>query len=153
MLLVQLHSRSDKEVKTKWQNLQTKAKKEYAESKKHRAQTGGGPAPKALTNETEHIVEMMKDCSSFVGLKGSESSIVIVTPEGNPFMPLKVYEMKWYLNKTLMPTLIMFMNDAIRALRRLHDVLTEPKATFRFDEIMKSKLKVPRIWLGLRKLP
>ena len=30
-----LHSRSDKEVKTKWQNLQTKAKKEYAESKKY----------------------------------------------------------------------------------------------------------------------
>ncbi|CAC5418425.1 unnamed protein product [Mytilus coruscus] len=76
-----LHSRSDKEVKTKWQNFQTKAKKEYAESMKYRAQTGGGPAPKALTSETENIVEMMKDCSSFVGLKGSESSIVIINPE------------------------------------------------------------------------
>ncbi|VDI31190.1 Hypothetical predicted protein [Mytilus galloprovincialis] len=76
-----LHSRSDKEVKTKWQNLQTKAKKEYAESMKYRAQTGGGPAPKALTSETENIVEMMKDCSSFVGLKGSESSMVTVNLE------------------------------------------------------------------------
>lgn len=82
-----LHSRSDKEVKTKWQNLQTKAKKEYAESMKYRAQTGGGPAPKALTSETENIVEMMKDCSSFVGLKGSESSIVTVNLEGKPCMP------------------------------------------------------------------
>ena len=78
-----LHFRSDKEVKTKWQNLQTKAKKEYAENRKYAAQTGGGPAPKPLSSETETIVDMMKDCSSFVGLKGSESSIIIENPEGN----------------------------------------------------------------------
>ena len=81
-----LHSRSDKEVKSKWQNLQTKAKKKYAESMKYRAQTGGGPAPKALTSETDTIVEM-KDCSSFVGLKGSESSVVTINLEGKPCMP------------------------------------------------------------------
>ncbi|CAC5413324.1 unnamed protein product [Mytilus coruscus] len=43
---------------------------------KYRAQTGP-----AMTSETENIVEMMKDCSSFVGLKGSESSIVIINNE------------------------------------------------------------------------
>lgn len=52
-----------------------------------------------------------------------------------------------------MPTLIMFMHNDIRALTRLHNFLSEPKATFRFNKIVKSKLKVSRIWLGFRKLP
>ena len=38
-------------------------------------QTGGGPPAKKLSNETEKIVDMMKDCSSFVGFQGCESSI------------------------------------------------------------------------------
>ncbi|VDI09614.1 Hypothetical predicted protein [Mytilus galloprovincialis] len=71
-----------KEVKTKWQNLQSKAKTQYAEKNKYSKQTGGGPAPKPMSNETEKIVEMMKDCSSFVGLNGCESSVILVTSEG-----------------------------------------------------------------------
>jgi hypothetical protein len=70
-----LHYRTDKEVKTKWQNMQTSAKKQYADRKKYATQTGGGPPAKKLSNETEKIVDMMKDCSSFVGLQGCESSI------------------------------------------------------------------------------
>ena len=70
-----LHYRTDKEVKTKWQNMQTSAKKQYADRKKYATQTGGGPPAKNLSNETEKIVDMMKDCSSFVGLQGCESSI------------------------------------------------------------------------------
>ena len=70
-----LHYRTDKEVKTKWQNMQTSAKKQYADKKKYATQTGGGPPAKELSNETEKIVDMMKDCSSFVGFQGCESSI------------------------------------------------------------------------------
>jgi hypothetical protein len=65
-----LHYRNDKEVKIKWQNMQTSAKKQYADRKKYATQTGGGPPAKKLSNETEKIVDMMKDCSSFVGLHG-----------------------------------------------------------------------------------
>jgi hypothetical protein len=36
-----LHNRTDKEVKTKWQNMQTSAKKQYADRKKYATQTGG----------------------------------------------------------------------------------------------------------------
>ena len=50
-------------------------KKQYADRKKYATQTGGGPPAKKLSNETEKIVDMMKDCSSFVGLQGCESSI------------------------------------------------------------------------------
>jgi hypothetical protein len=67
--------RTDKEVKTKWQNMQTSAKKQYADRNKYATQTGGGPPAKKFSNETEKIVDMMKDCSSFVGLQGGESSI------------------------------------------------------------------------------
>jgi hypothetical protein len=70
-----LHYRTDKEVKTKWQNMQTSAKKQYTDKKKYATQTGGGPPAKELSNETEKIVDMMKDCSSFVGFQGCESSI------------------------------------------------------------------------------
>jgi hypothetical protein len=50
-------------------------KKQYADRKKYATQTGGGPPTKKLSNETEKIVDMMKDWSSFVGLQGCESSI------------------------------------------------------------------------------
>ena len=55
--------------------MQTSAKKQYADKKKYATQTGGGPPAKELSNETEKIVDMMKDCSSFVGFQGCESSI------------------------------------------------------------------------------
>jgi hypothetical protein len=50
-----LHNRTDKEVKTKWQNMQTSAKKQYADRKKYATQTGGGSSTKELSNETEKI--------------------------------------------------------------------------------------------------
>ncbi|CAC5357797.1 unnamed protein product [Mytilus coruscus] len=46
-------------------------------------QTGGGKAPKPMSNETDQKVEMMKNCSSFVGLNDCESSLIIVTSEGD----------------------------------------------------------------------
>ena len=70
-----IHSRSLSEVKIKWQNMQSFAKKSYAEVQKHARQTGGGPPVKPLDQESQNIVEMMKDTASFVGLKGEESPI------------------------------------------------------------------------------
>lgn len=71
-----IHSRSLGEVKIKWQNMQSFAKKSFAEVQKHARQTGGGPPAKPLDQVTQNIVEMMKDTASFVGLNGEESLII-----------------------------------------------------------------------------
>ena len=70
-----LHCRSLGEVKIKWQNLQSQAKKSFADVQRHARQTGGGPPAKPIDQETQHIVDMMKNTTSFVGLKGEESPI------------------------------------------------------------------------------
>ncbi|CAC5393100.1 unnamed protein product [Mytilus coruscus] len=70
-----LHCRSVAEVKVKWQNMQSNAKKTYADVKKHARQTGGGPPATPVDQESQHIIEMMKDTASFVGLTGEESPV------------------------------------------------------------------------------
>jgi len=66
-------NRTVKEVKTKWTNLHQEAKKSFTEFKREQQKTGGGPPPKPLTEATQRIVEIYKDCSSFTGLSGVES--------------------------------------------------------------------------------
>jgi hypothetical protein len=48
--------------------MQTSAKKQYADRKKYATQTGGGPPAKKLSNETEKIVDMMKEVTELVSL-------------------------------------------------------------------------------------
>ncbi|XP_071134094.1 myb/SANT-like DNA-binding domain-containing protein 3 [Mytilus edulis] len=70
-----LHGRTVAEVKVKWQNMQSNAKKTYQNVKKHTHQTGGGPPATPINQESQKIIEMMKDTSSFVGLTGEESPV------------------------------------------------------------------------------
>ncbi|VDI79306.1 Hypothetical predicted protein [Mytilus galloprovincialis] len=70
-----LHGRTVAEVKVKWQNMQSNAKKTYQDVKKHTHQTGGGPPATPINQESQKIIEMMKDTSSFVGLTGEESPV------------------------------------------------------------------------------
>ena len=50
-----LHYRTDNEVKAKWQNMQTTAKKQYADRKKYANQTGGGPPAKKLSMKQKRL--------------------------------------------------------------------------------------------------
>ena len=56
------------EVRKKWNNLCLSAKLAYHVIHKKREKTGGGTPPLDLSEETAHIVDMMKDKSSFVGI-------------------------------------------------------------------------------------
>ena len=61
------------EVKEKWKNLHSSAKKEFAGFTKERKKTGGGPAPKAPSAATAKIIELFKETLSFTGLEGFET--------------------------------------------------------------------------------
>ena len=64
-LSVEMHG--VEEVRKKWNNLCSSAKLAY-EIHKERQKTGGGTPPPDLSEETAHIVDMMKEKSSFVGI-------------------------------------------------------------------------------------
>ena len=70
-----LYCRSLGEVKIKWQNPQSQAKKSFADDERHARQTGGGPPAKPIDQESQYIADIMKNTASFVGLKGEESPI------------------------------------------------------------------------------
>jgi len=61
------------EVKEKWKNLHSSAKKEFAGFTKERKKTGGGPAPKAPSAATAKMIELFKETPSFTGLEGFET--------------------------------------------------------------------------------
>ena len=62
--------RSVSEVKEKWTNLQRTAKNELSKFRKEQRKTGGGPPPKVPSQSTDKILELLKDTTSFSGLKG-----------------------------------------------------------------------------------
>ena len=68
-------NRSVQEVKDKWKNLHSVAKKEFATFKRETKKTGGGPAPKQPSQASEKIVEILEDTPRFSGLKGFETSL------------------------------------------------------------------------------
>ena len=70
---VGVESRLVQEVKDKWKNLQSTAKREFAGFRKESCKTGGGPAPRMPTFATLKIIEMFKESPSFVGLEGFET--------------------------------------------------------------------------------
>lgn len=64
------------EARDKWRNMCRNAKQKFAEHRREAKRTGGGPPPTPLSQTITEIVDMYKDCSSFMGIPGGmETSI------------------------------------------------------------------------------
>ena len=66
--------RTTAEVREKWRNLHSQAKKEFSELTKEQKKTGGGPAPKMPSALTAKVIYIFKETPSFTGLEGFEST-------------------------------------------------------------------------------
>ena len=66
--------RTTTDVREKWRNLHSQAKKEYSELAKEQNKTGGGPAPKMASALTAKVIDLFKETPSFTGLEGFEST-------------------------------------------------------------------------------
>ena len=66
--------RTTAEVREKWRNLQSQAKKEFSELAKEQKKTCGGPAPKMPSALTAKVIDIFKETPSFTGLEGFEST-------------------------------------------------------------------------------
>ena len=66
--------RTTAEVREKWRNLQSQAKKEFSELSKEQKKTGGGLAPKMPSALTAEVIDIFKETPSFTGLEGFEST-------------------------------------------------------------------------------
>ena len=60
-------------MKNKWKNLCTNAKQTYNDLNRERSKTGGGPAPKPINEETDHIISLFERKPAFEGLDGFSS--------------------------------------------------------------------------------
>ena len=65
--------RTAQEVRGKWKNLTSAAKKEFSDFGKE-TRSGGGPAPKPPSAATAKIIAMFKDTPLFSGLSGFETN-------------------------------------------------------------------------------
>ena len=65
--------RTTAEVREKWKNLHSQAKKEFTELAKEQKKTGGGEAPKVPVAAIAKIIDPFKETPSFAGLEGFES--------------------------------------------------------------------------------
>ena len=63
------------EVKDKWKNLHSIAKKEFAEFKRETKITGGGRPPKLPSAASKEIIEVLEDTPAFSGLIGFETGL------------------------------------------------------------------------------
>ena len=64
------------EVKDKWKNLHSIAKKEFAEFKRETKITGGGRPPKSPSVASKEIIEVLEDTLAFSCLIGFETGFV-----------------------------------------------------------------------------
>ena len=66
-------NRTAAEIREKWKNLHSQAKKEFTVLSKEQKKTGGGPVPKMPSAAAAKIIDLFKDTPSFTGLDGFES--------------------------------------------------------------------------------
>ena len=66
-------SRSVQEVKDKWKNLHSDAKKEFNTFRRESKKTGGGPPPKPPSQSSEKLIELLEGTPAFSGLEGFEA--------------------------------------------------------------------------------
>ena len=71
---------TETEVREKWKNLHSAAKRVFAKFRQETKKTGGGPAPKEISATTSKVIELFQDTPSFVGLAGFEKNC----PNGKP---------------------------------------------------------------------
>lgn len=92
-------ARSTQEVRDKWKNLQSHAKREFSSFKSEQNRTGGGPAPPNPAEASLKIINMFSDTPSFTGLQGFETGKFI---NGNIIViPLNVHTLhKMYTSLT-----------------------------------------------------
>ena len=67
--------RSTQEVREKWKNLQSTAKKEFQQFRREKGKTGGGPAPTEPTTASRAIIDVLEEQPSFSGLHGFEAAV------------------------------------------------------------------------------
>ena len=72
--------RTETEVREKWKNLHSAAKREFTKFRQESKKTGGGPTPKEISATTSKIIELFQDTPPFVGLAGFETNC----PNGKP---------------------------------------------------------------------
>ena len=65
----------------KWKNLVSQSKGIFHEHKIHRNGTGGGPPMKEPTEETQKIIDLLKDDTSFRGLTGVDTLVPPITTD------------------------------------------------------------------------
>ena len=65
-------NRTAAEIREKWKNLHSQAKKEFTVLSKEQKKTGGGPAPKMPSAAAAKIIDLFKDTPSFTSLDGFE---------------------------------------------------------------------------------
>ena len=68
-------NRTVSEVKDKWKNLHSTAKKEFSEFKRESRKTGGGSPPKPPSVSSKEIIEVFEDTPGFSGLNGFETGM------------------------------------------------------------------------------
>ena len=66
-------SRTTSEIKEKWKNLTSSARKMFADVNRQMRKTGGGPPPKEPTAVQERIIKIFEDTPLFTGLHGFQT--------------------------------------------------------------------------------
>ena len=72
---VEVDKSTETEVREKWKNLHSAAKREFTKFRKESKKTGGGPAPKEISATTSKVIELFQDTPSFVGPAGFEKKM------------------------------------------------------------------------------
>ena len=67
--------RTTAEVREKWKNLHSQAKKEFTELAKEQKKTGEGEDPKIPVAAIAKIIDPFKETPSFTGFEGFESKV------------------------------------------------------------------------------
>lgn len=68
-------NRTTHEVKEKWKNLTSSAKKKFSDIRRQERQTGGGPPPKEASPVEEKIIKLFEETPLFTGLEGFETGM------------------------------------------------------------------------------
>ena len=96
---VGVEKRTETEVREKWKNLLSAAKRELAKFRQESKKTGGGPAPKEISVTTSKVIELFQD-TLFVGLAGFETNC----PNGKPIFYLCFFNItSWSLFNSTSP--------------------------------------------------